>query len=327
MVGIKLAIVLFVIVVGAFYINPANWHPFAPFGYDRHQLLRPHRLRARPTPDGTRSACWPARRSSSSPTSASTRSRPTPRRPRNPQRDVPIGIIASLLICTVLYIAVVGRAHRHGPLRPDRHQRPGLGRLRAGRPAAGRSSSSPSARVAGITSVLLVMMLSQPRVLLAMARDGLLPPGFFGAVHAKFRTPWKSTILTGFFVALMAALAAAAHPGRAGEHRHAAGLRHRLRGRADHAAHAPRGRAAVPRAVRPARADPRHPHLPAADVLAAGRRTGCGCSSGWRSASSSTSPTAATTASWRSSGPPRSPEPPWSPPASSSASCGCSTRR
>ena len=53
----------------------------------------------------------------------------------------------------------------------------------------------------GITSVLLVMMLSQPRVLLAMARDGLVPESFFGAVHEKFRTPWKSTILTGVFVA------------------------------------------------------------------------------------------------------------------------------
>src|SRR5213082_1701310 len=58
----------------------------------------------------------------------------------------------------------------------------------------------------GITSVLLVMMLSQPRVMLAMARDGLVPKSFFGAVHEKFRTPWKSTILTGCFVALMAGL-------------------------------------------------------------------------------------------------------------------------
>jgi APA family basic amino acid/polyamine antiporter len=62
-----------------------------------------------------------------------------------------------------------------------------------------------AAGVAGITSVMLVMMLSQPRVLLAMARDGLLPKSFFGAVHDKFRTPWKSTILTGVFVGTLAA--------------------------------------------------------------------------------------------------------------------------
>jgi APA family basic amino acid/polyamine antiporter len=59
--------------------------------------------------------------------------------------------------------------------------------------------------ITGITSVLLVMMLSQPRVLLAMARDGLVPTSFFGAVHERFRTPYKATILTGIFVATMAA--------------------------------------------------------------------------------------------------------------------------
>ena len=62
------------------------------------------------------------------------------------------------------------------------------------------------AGVAGITSVVLVTMLSQARVLLAMARDGLLPQGFFGAVHPRFRTPWKSTIATGVFVAVLAGL-------------------------------------------------------------------------------------------------------------------------
>jgi APA family basic amino acid/polyamine antiporter len=57
--------------------------------------------------------------------------------------------------------------------------------------------------VAGITSVLLVLMLSAPRVFLAMARDGMVPAGFFGDVHPKFRTPWKSTILIGVFVAIL----------------------------------------------------------------------------------------------------------------------------
>ena len=60
--------------------------------------------------------------------------------------------------------------------------------------------------LAGITSVLLVMMLSQPRVLLAMARDGLVPPSFFGAVHPRLRTPYKSTILTGVIVAILGGL-------------------------------------------------------------------------------------------------------------------------
>jgi len=63
-----------------------------------------------------------------------------------------------------------------------------------------------TAGVAGITSVLLVMMLSAPRVFLAMARDGMVPTGFFGAVHPKFRTPWKTTILVGSVVAVGAGL-------------------------------------------------------------------------------------------------------------------------
>ena len=57
--------------------------------------------------------------------------------------------------------------------------------------------------IAGITSVLLVLLLSQPRVMLAMARDGLVPPKFFGAIHEKFRTPYKTTILTGIFVSVL----------------------------------------------------------------------------------------------------------------------------
>jgi APA family basic amino acid/polyamine antiporter len=61
--------------------------------------------------------------------------------------------------------------------------------------------------LAGITSSLLVGMLSQARILLAMARDGMLPPSIFGAVHPRFKTPWKSTLVIGFLVALGAALA------------------------------------------------------------------------------------------------------------------------
>ena len=121
---------------------------------------------------------------------------------RNPKRDVPIGIIASLLICTVLYILVVSVLT--GMVRYDRIS------VDAGVSDAFKQAGLPwaefiiaAAGVAGITSVLLVMMLSAPRVFLAMARDGMVPRGFFAAVHPKFRTPWKSTILIGAFVATM----------------------------------------------------------------------------------------------------------------------------
>jgi APA family basic amino acid/polyamine antiporter len=122
---------------------------------------------------------------------------------RNPSRDVPIGIIASLLICTVLYIAVVAVLTgmvRYSDLSidagvSDAFKQAGLGWAELLIAAAG---------VAGITSVLLVLMLSAPRVFLAMARDGMVPPSFFAAVHPRFRTPWKTTILIGAGVALMA---------------------------------------------------------------------------------------------------------------------------
>jgi APA family basic amino acid/polyamine antiporter len=123
---------------------------------------------------------------------------------RRPQRDVPIGIICSLVICTLLYIAVV--AVLTGMVQYDQLD------VNAGVAKAFEKVNLPwaefiiaAAGVAGITSVLLVMMLSAPRVFLAMARDGLVPKQFFADVHPRFRTPWKSTIAIGFFVGVLAA--------------------------------------------------------------------------------------------------------------------------
>ena len=123
---------------------------------------------------------------------------------RNPSRDVPIGIMTSLVLCTVLYIAVAAVLTGMVPYNQINIDAPVSDAFRqVGLPWAELLVSVGA--VAGITSVLLVMMLSQPRIFLAMARDGLLPTGFFGAVHERFRTPWKSTILTGLCVATMGA--------------------------------------------------------------------------------------------------------------------------
>jgi APA family basic amino acid/polyamine antiporter len=120
---------------------------------------------------------------------------------RNPKRDVPIGIITSLVVCTLLYIAVSAVLTGMVPYREINIETPVSDAFRrAGLPWA-RLLVSVGA-VAGITSVLLVMMLSQPRVWLAMARDGMVGQSFFGAVHPKYRTPWKATILTGVVVAI-----------------------------------------------------------------------------------------------------------------------------
>jgi APA family basic amino acid/polyamine antiporter len=203
LVGIKLAAVLFVIGVGAFYVHPANWHPFAPYGLTGLQLFG-HTLfgqsDAGGKPLGMLAGSALAFFAYIGFDSVSTHSEEA----KNPQRDVPIGILVSLVLCTLLYIGVVavltgmvpyGQLDVNAPV-SDAFRRVGLRWAQFLIALAG---------IAGITSVLLVTMLSQARVLLAIARDGLLPAGFFGAVHERFRTPWKSTILTGAFVGTLAA--------------------------------------------------------------------------------------------------------------------------
>ena len=124
---------------------------------------------------------------------------------KRPSRDVPIGIVTSLVVCTILYIAVAAVLTGMVPYdKLDINAPVSNAFAQVGLPWAQLLISLGA--LTGITSVLLVMMLSQPRVLLAMARDGLVPESFFGAVHERFRTPWKSTILTGIMVATAAGL-------------------------------------------------------------------------------------------------------------------------
>jgi APA family basic amino acid/polyamine antiporter len=202
-VMVKVAVVLFVIGVGAWYVNPANWRPFAPFGFTGISFFG-NTLFGQTGPAGE-----PVGMLAGAAIvffayigfdSVSTHAEEA----RNPSRDVPIGIIVSLVLCTILYIAVAGVLTgmvRYNQINIDAPVSDAF--RQAGLPWAQLLIAIGA--VAGITSVLLVMMLSQPRIFLAMARDGLLPRGFFGAVHDRFRTPWKSTILTGICVAVMAA--------------------------------------------------------------------------------------------------------------------------
>src|SRR5271169_2593166 len=200
---LKLAIVFFVIGVGSFYVNPANWHPFAPFGLTGLSFFG-HTVMGRTGPGGQPMGMLAGAAivffAYIGFDSISTHAEEA----RNPARDVPIGIMTSLILCTVLYIAVAAVLTGMVPYNQINIDAPVSDAFRhVGLPWAELLVSVGA--VAGITSVLLVMMLSQPRIFLAMARDGLLPTGFFGAIHDRFRTPWKSTILTGFFVAAMGA--------------------------------------------------------------------------------------------------------------------------
>jgi basic amino acid/polyamine antiporter, APA family len=204
MVGIKLVIVVFVIGVGSFYVNPANWHPFAPFGLSGLSFFGKTiagMTDAGGHPLGMLAGAAIIFFAYIGFDSVSTHAEEA----RNPQRDVPIGIVTSLLLCTVLYIAVSAVLTGMVPYDKINIDAPVSDAFRqVGLPWAQLLVSLGA--LAGITSVLLVMMLSQPRVLLAMARDGLIPESFFGAVHPRFRTPWKSTILTGIIVAILGGL-------------------------------------------------------------------------------------------------------------------------
>jgi APA family basic amino acid/polyamine antiporter len=205
MVAIKVAAVLFVIGVGAFFIHPENWtRNFAPYGWSGLSFFGIPVLgqtNAEGDPIGVLAGAAIIFFAYIGFDSVSTHAEEA----KNPKRDVPIGIIASLVVCTVLYIAVV--AVLTGMVSYDQLSKD------AGVSDAFKSAGLgwaefiiAMAGVAGITSVLLVMMLSAPRVFLAMARDGLVPKAFFADVHPRFQTPWKSTIAIGCFVALLTGL-------------------------------------------------------------------------------------------------------------------------
>jgi APA family basic amino acid/polyamine antiporter len=184
MVILKLAIIAFFVAMGACWVKPENWTPFAPFGFA-----------------GISSAAAMIFFAYIGFDAVSTAAEET----RNPQRDMPIGIVASLIVCTVIYVAV--SLVLTGMIRYDQF-------AGVADPLAKAFSARGMNWTAGIiafgavfatTSVLLVFQLGQPRILFSMARDGLLPP-WTGRVHAKYRTPHVATILTGVFVAVFAAV-------------------------------------------------------------------------------------------------------------------------
>ena len=190
-VFVKVAVVLLFLVGAAHAVNPANWHPFIPpstgvrghFGWSGVTQGAGIVFFAYIGFDAVSTAAQEA---------------------KNPQRDMPIGIIGSLLICTVLYIAVSAVATGIVPyLQLDVPDPIAVAADHAG--LGWMSVAIKLGAIAGLSSVILVMLLGQSRIFWTMADDGLLPK-FVSRVHPKFRTPWITTILTGIVVAFFAAL-------------------------------------------------------------------------------------------------------------------------
>ena len=188
MVTIKIAAVLFFLVAGVWYVEPANWTPFMPYAWSGVMTGAAVVFFAYIGFDAVSTTAEEA---------------------KNPTRDLPIGIIASLVICTVLYVAVSAVLTGIVPVVEYRGDAQFLNAPVAYALsvinlewAAGLVSAGA---VAGITSVLLVMLMSQPRIFFAMSRDGLLPQGV-SKVHPRFQTPYITTIITCVIVAIVAAL-------------------------------------------------------------------------------------------------------------------------
>ncbi len=192
-VAVKLVVIFLFIGIGAAYINRQNWHHFIPentgtwghFGWSGVLRAAGVIFFAYIGFDSVSTAAQEAKR---------------------PQRDMPIGILCSLAVCTVLYIVVslilTGIVS--------------YTKLNVPHPiSVAISSLGPSlawlrviiniGAIAGLSSVILVMMLGQPRIFYTMAKDGLLPP-VFSAVHPRFRTPWVAQLLTGLLATLIAGL-------------------------------------------------------------------------------------------------------------------------
>jgi len=125
---------------------------------------------------------------------------------KNPQRDLPIGILGSLAICTVLYILMALVMTGLAPYQELNVPHPVFVAIeKAGPPLRWLTYLINVGAIAGLASVVLVMLLGQPRIFYSMARDGLLPP-VFSKVHPKYRTPYLATIITGSVAMVVAGL-------------------------------------------------------------------------------------------------------------------------
>ena len=185
MVMVKLVILVFFVVVGALYVKPANWHPFSPNGWAGIGTGAALIFFAYIGFDAVSTAAEEC---------------------RNPQKDMPIGMIGSLAICTVLYVATALVLTGMVPLEQIRGSSEPLARAFSLLGMNWAAGIVAFGAVIATTAVLLVFQYGQARIFFSMARDGLLPPAF-AKIHPKYRTPHVTTIWIGIGVAALSAFA------------------------------------------------------------------------------------------------------------------------
>jgi len=192
MVGIKIVVLTFFIIVGGFWIKPENWTPFAPNGWSGISAGAAIVFFAYIGFDAVSTAAEET---------------------RNPKRDLPIGIIASLIICTLFYVVVsaiftglISYPELKATLATEQAEPLTLALAHASPSLGWAVGIVAFGSVIAHTAVLFIFQLGQPRIFFSMSRDGLLPP-LFRRVHPRFRTPHIATLITGLFVASFAAVA------------------------------------------------------------------------------------------------------------------------
>lgn len=189
MVILKVALILIVVLVGYHYVKPANWHPFIPAAqgdghYGWSGIMR-----------GAAMVFFAYIGFEATSTAA--------QECKNPQRDLPFGTLVSLIICTVLYLAMAAVLTGLTPYTELGTAEPVVTAIKAYPQLGWLRMVVEIGAMIGLSSVILVMIIAQPRIFMIMARDGMLPK-VFARVHPRYRTPHINTVITGVVIAILA---------------------------------------------------------------------------------------------------------------------------
>jgi APA family basic amino acid/polyamine antiporter len=191
MVVLKVGLIIVVVVAGYRYVNPANWHPFIPAPQGNHKYGWDGIFR------GAAMVFFAYIGFEATSTAA--------QECKNPQRDLPFGTLVSLVICTVLYLAMAAVLTGLIPYNLLGTDEPVVTAIRAHAELNWLRPWIEVGALIGLSSVILVMIIAQPRIFMIMSRDGLLPP-IFNRIHPRHRTPHVNTVITGVGIAALAAV-------------------------------------------------------------------------------------------------------------------------